>query len=295
MAAGILAYRDRSDSSSSASIRPHHPPYLGPKGGGNGWIPSRATPRSILWAVGDGANGGPDSRAVAAMVAANRVDRFLYLGDVYETGTASEYATRYRPVYGRFDAISAPTVGNHEWINVATGYVPYWTGVRGTPPPFWYAFAVSGWQLISLNSNLPAGEGSPQLDWLRSTIRRTPRYGNCRIAFMHHPRFSSGLHGDATTLDAAFRALSGHATIFLAGHNHDMERLRPVNGITQYVEGAGGDELKPVNPRDTRDAFVNDTQYGALRLKLQPGRAVLSFVAESGAVLDRSTVGCAQQ
>jgi hypothetical protein len=269
-----------------------HSPYLGPRNGGNGWMRSRPKRVSIVWAIGDGADGGPDSRSVAAMVGAQRVDRLLYLGDVYETGTASEFQANYDPPYHRFDPITAPTIGNHEWPNIATGYVPYWTSVRGTPPPLSYAFAASGWQLISLNSNLPSSPD--QLDWLRTEVDRTPRYGNCRLAFMHHPIFSAGLHGDLSALQGIFGELRGHASIVLAGHDHDMQRLRPVDGITPYVDGAGGRELYPVDRTDSRLAFADDTHRGALRIKLRPGRAVLAFIAEDGTVLDRSRVACRQ-
>jgi hypothetical protein len=255
-----------------------HSPYLGPRTAGDGWMRSRPKTLSIVWAIGDGADGGSDSRSVAGMVAGHRVDRVLYLGDVYETGTASEFQANYDSAYHRFDPITAPTVGNHEWSNIGTGYVPYWTAVRGTPPPLWYSFAASGWQLISLNSNVPTS--ADQLAWLGSRIRQTPRYGNCRIAFMHHPIFSAGLHGDLTSLQGVLGELEGHASIVLAGHDHD---------------GAGGRELYPVNRADSRVAFADDTHHGALRIKLRPGRAVLTFVAEDGTTLDRSTVNCRQR
>jgi hypothetical protein len=266
-------------------------PYLGPRGA-DGWMPSRAKPHSIVWAVGDAADGSLSSEAVAGVVANHRVDRFLYLGDVYGTGTAAEFASNYRPIYGRFDAITAPTIGNHEWPNVATGYVPYWTAARGTPPPFRYAFAASGWQLISLNSNLPSDPA--QEEWLGREIRSTPRYGDCRIAFMHHPRYSAGLHGDLHGLQGIFDELRGHASIALAGHDHDMQRLHAIDGIRPFVDGAGGAELYPVNRDDPRLAFFDDTHHGALRIELSPGRAVLSFVDQEGRTLDRSAVGCRQ-
>jgi hypothetical protein len=267
------------------------PSYLGPRDR-HGWMPSRAKPHSTVWAVGDAADGSPTSEAVAGMVADHRVDRLLYLGDVYGTGTAAEFASNYRPTYGRFDAITAPTIGNHEWPNVATGYVPYWTAARGTPPPLRYGSAVSGWQLISLNSNLP---GDPaQEAWLGRQIRSTPRFGDCRIAFMHHPRYSAGLHGDLQGLQGIFDELRGHASIALAGHDHDMQRLHPIDGITPFVDGGGGAELYPVNRDDARLAFFDDTHHGALRIELSPGRAVVSFVDQEGTTLDRSAVTCHQ-
>jgi hypothetical protein len=176
---------------------------------------------------------------------------------------------------------------------VATGYVPYWTAARGTPPPVWYAFGASGWQLISLNSNLPTDPA--QEAWLRQQINKTPRYGDCRIAFMHHPRYSAGLHGDLHGLQGIFDELGGNASIALAGHDHDMQRLHPIDGVTPFVDGAGGQELYPVNRDDPRLAFFDDSHHGALRIMLRPGRAALTFVAQDGARLDRSAVACRQR
>ena len=266
-------------------------PYLGPRGG-NSWVPSRVKPHSVVWAVGDAADGTLAAGGVAGMVRNQRVDRLLYLGDVYDTGTSGEFRRNYQPLYGSLGKVTAPTIGNHEWPNLATGYVPYWTSVRGAPPPLRYAFAVSGWQLISLNSNLPTDPA--QEEWLQREIAKTPRYGDCRIAFMHHPRYSAGLHGDLTGLQGLFDELRGHATIALAGHDHDMQRLHPIDGIAPFVDGAGGQELYPVNRDDPRLAFFDDTHHGALRLDLRPGSATLSFVDQNGAVLERSDIACHQ-
>jgi hypothetical protein len=293
--AAAATIRHETDGEAPRAAQSRQEPYLGSAGAGRDWMPSRASPRSVVWAVGDGADGSAEGQEVAEMVAANRVDRLLYLGDVYDSGTEAEFSANYRPLFGRFDGVTAPEIGNHEWPNVATGYVPYWSSVRGSPPPLWYSFAVSGWQLLGLNSNSPSDTSPRQLAWLRRTIRRTPRYGDCRIAFMHHPRYSAGLHGDTDELDGLTDELSGHATLLVAGHDHDMERLRPVGGLTQLVAGSGGAELYPANEADGRLAFSDDTHHGALRLALRPGRAILSFVAVDGTVLDRSAVSCTQE
>src|SRR5688572_23834099 len=54
---------------------------------------------AVVWAVGDGADGGAKSRRVADMVARSKPDRLLYLGDVYDEGTREEYENNYKPVY----------------------------------------------------------------------------------------------------------------------------------------------------------------------------------------------------
>jgi acid phosphatase type 7 len=256
---------------------------------GSGQAPPPAPARhAVLWAVGDGANGGSEGRAVAARIAAGRVDRLLYLGDVYEDGTASEFRGNYARTYGRLAGRTAPTPGNHDWPNHATGYDPYWRRALRGALPHWYAFRAGGWQVISLNSEAPHGRDSPQVRWLRARVRAP---GTCRIAYWHRPRLSAGRHGDQDDVAPLWDALRGRATIVLSGHDHDMQRLRPVDGITQFVSGAGGNGLYRVR-RDDRVAFADDRDHGALRLDLRPGRATWAFVTDAGRVLDRGTLRC---
>jgi hypothetical protein len=98
-------------------------------------------------------------------------------------------------------------------------------------------------------------------------------------------------HGDQEDMAPLWDALRGHAAIVLAGYAHDMQRFRPIDGITQFVSGAGGDELYALR-RDARLAFGDDRTYGALRLRLRPGAAAYAFVAVKGRILDSGTVRC---
>ena len=245
--------------------------------------------RAVIWAVGDGANGSAEAKAVAARIANGPVDRLLYLGDVYEDGTAQEFRDNYATTYGRLARVTAPTSGNHDAPNEASGYDPYWRRTLGAPPADWYAFRAGGWQLISLDSEDPHEEGSAQHRWLQRQLRAA---GTCRIAFWHRARFSADTHhGDQEQMAPLWNALRGHAAIVLTGHAHNMQRFRPIDGITQFVSGAGGDELYPLR-RDARLAFGDDHTYGALRLRLRPGAAAYAFVAADGRSLDSGTVRC---
>jgi len=98
---------------------------------------------------------------MASMIAARHVDKFLYLGDVYESGSSGDYAQTYDPSYGLLKAITAPTPGNYEWIPRAGGYNPYWAAVHGSAPPSYYSFRVGRWQFLDLNSEDPHGQPSP--------------------------------------------------------------------------------------------------------------------------------------
>ena len=245
---------------------------------------------AVVWAVGDGADGGKEAREVARLIARDRPHRVLYLGDVYEDGTAEEFARNFAPVYGALARRMAPTPGNHEWPNHTEGYDPYWARVHGRPTPAYYAFRAGGWQLLSLNSEAPHDEGSRQVRWLRARVRGR---GTCRLAFWHRPRYSAGTrHGDQRDVEPLWAPLRGRAALVLNGHEHNMQRLRPRDGITELISGAGGRSLYGINNRRPDLAFGEDDRYGALRLELRAGRATYRFVASSGAVLDAGAVRC---
>jgi 3',5'-cyclic AMP phosphodiesterase CpdA len=264
-----------------------------PIGGARAGVPGDPAPpgpagHAVVWAVGDGADGSDAARGVAGRIAAARPDRVLYLGDVYEHGTRADFERNYATTYGRLAAVTAPTPGNHEWQNHTTGYDPYWRRLLHRRIGSFYAFRAGGWELLSLNSEVDHDRGSRQERWLRARVRAG---GTCRIAFWHRPRYSAGLHRDQDDIRPLWDALRGRAAIVLGGHDHDMQRFKPIDGMTQFVSGAGGRERYSVR-RDSRLAFANDTDYGALRLELRPGTAAYAFVDSAGRVLDRGTIRC---
>jgi hypothetical protein len=277
------------------AARPEGPGTVRPPAGV--FVPSVPGERAVLWAVGDGADGSARARALAARIAAGPIDRLLYLGDVYGSGgllsvlrgdgSAEDFRRHYATVYGRLASRTAPTPGNHEWPRRREGYDAYWTQVHG-PPPAYYAFDAAGWRILSLNSEAPHDTGSAQLRWLTREVRPA---GTCRLAFWHRPRHSAGRQGDQPDVAPLWDALEGRARIVLGGHDHNMQRLRPIRGLTQWISGAGGRELHATH-RDRRVAFSADGTLGALRIDLRPGRALLRFVARDGRVLDRHRVTC---
>jgi hypothetical protein len=244
-----------------------------------------------VWAVGDGGVSGRADDALASRVARRGIDRLLYLGDVYESGTAMEYARNYAPSWGRFKRITRPTPGNHEWDNRLDGYDPYW----GSRAPrngggHYYSFNLGGWHFVSLNSQEDSGPRSAQAAWLRRDLERYP--GTCTIAFHHRPRFASGGHGDAPDLEPLYARLAGRAAALLSGHNHNYERLRPERGVVQFVVGSGGRELDRVDRSDRRLAAYDDESHGALELVLRRRRAEYRYVRTDGTMGDSGALPC---
>ena len=253
-------------------------------------VPSDASQRVVVWAVGDGADGDREARRVARLIERDRPDRFLYLGDVYDEGTAEEFAENYDTVYGGLAERTAPTPGNHEWFNHAEGYDPYWEKEHGREPHHYYSFRTGGWQIISLNSETEHGPS-----------RRRPPGCARRCAVEARAAWRSGtvratapasVTATSPTCSRSGMRSKGRAAVVVNGHEHDMQRFAPRDGITELVSGAGGADLYTVDKQYKGLAFGNDDEFGALRLELSPGAATYRFVTSQGATIDSGKVAC---
>ena len=248
---------------------------------------------AVVWAVGDAADGTGASRRLARMLTSRRVDRLLYLGDVYgssdvEEGTLEAFEEHYDPLYGKLARRTAPTPGNHEWPGRDGAYDAYWREAAGRPAEHSYAFDLAGWEILSVNSEEDLARGSRQERWLRSELTES---GTCRVVFSHRSRYSAGRHGDDPELQAVWDALRGRAVIAIAAHDHNLQRMRPIDGITQFISGAGGANLYELHD-DERLAFGDASTQGVLRLELRPGRADHAFIDDEGRRLDGGSLTC---
>jgi len=244
---------------------------------------------ATIWAVGDAAAPTEAAEEVARLVNAKPLDRFLYLGDVYEDGTRDEFDRHYAPLYGDIRDRTLPTPGNHDAESFDEGYAPFWSQVSDGPVPAHYAEQVAGWKIVSVNSEGGVDADDAQVRWLEEQMAGP---GKCRLAFWHTPRYSAGKHGDSANVEALWSAVEGRATLLVNAHDHNMQRMRPREGTLALIAGSGGNGLYPVRDDDPRLAWGDDRHYGALRLRLEPGRADWSFVSAAGDELDSGTVRC---
>jgi hypothetical protein len=151
-------------------------------------------------------------------------------GDLaHSRGTALEFANCYRPTWGRFKDRTRPVPGNHEYRTAgASGYFGYW-GPQARPDGHSYcSFDLGDWHLVALDTNLAVSADSAQVRWLRSDLAGSA--ARCKLAFFHHPRFSSGKHGNHPGMEPIFKILyGGRVSVVLTGHYHHYERFALLN------------------------------------------------------------------
>jgi acid phosphatase type 7 len=231
----------------------------------------------------------------------------LNLGDnQYENGTLAKYQASYQPTWGRLDAIIRPVPGNHEYVTAgAAGYFSYFGAAAGDPAKGYSSYDLGGWHLIALNSNCAAvggcGAGSLQGQWLAADLAAHP--GTCTLAYWHHPRFSSGPHGNDAISDPFWQALyAAGADVVLNGHDHIYERFAPqgpagaadpARGIRQFTVGTGGKNLTSIQVVKANSEVRNASAFGVLEMTLHPNGYAWRFLsAPGGAVLDQGASLC---
>lgn len=219
------------------------------------------------------------------------------LGDnAYDNGSKQEYASCYDPTWGRHLDRTRPAPGNHEYNTAgAAGYFGYFGDRAGPGTRGYYAYTRGAWRIYALNSNCTriggCGKGSAELRWLKADLAAHP--SKCVLAYWHHPRYSSGEHGNNTSMDAIWDTLyRGRVELVLAGHDHDYERFAPKNdvgkkdvarGITSFVVGSGGTE-RFYRFTDIKAGSVarQSNTWGVLRLTLSTTGWSSQFIPVAG-------------
>jgi Ca2+-binding RTX toxin-like protein len=263
------------------------------------------------------------------------------LGDnAYDSGTSQEFAHCYdnyklpsegggvfdptRSYYwGQYKALIKPAVGNHEYetpgstaSSGASGYFGYF-GNAASPTETactvdckgYYSYDLGSWHVVVLNSNCDkvggCGPGSPQEVWLQNDLQNDlqahPSGQACTLAYWHHPRFSSGPHGNNTLVDPFWNDLyQAGAEVVLNGHDHDYERFAPqtssgvedpAQGISEFVVGTGGKSHYAFRTIQPNSKVRNSDTYGVLKLTFHASSYDWQFVPQAGKTFSDSGSG----
>lgn len=269
----------------------------------------------LVVAVGDAVCGTGTSSTdpcehatVAALITSLNPTAVLLLGDLqYENGTLADFNTYFHPTFGAFKTISRPAPGNHEYNTTgAKGYYDYFNGVAvqtgqaGDRSKGYFSFNLGTWHIVVLNSNCSAiggcNAGSAQEQWLRADLAASA--STCTLAYWHHSRFSSGLHGNNTAVQPLWQALYDFgAEVVLTGHDHNYERFAPqtatgsldqAKGIRAFVVGTGGKEHRAFSTIRANSEVRNNDSFGVLQMALRANSYDWQFASTPGGPLNDS-------
>jgi acid phosphatase type 7 len=256
---------------------------------------------AVLVGAGDIASCGwsPDS-ATAALLDAIPGTVFTAGDNAYPNGTAGQFAECYQPTWGRHKDRTRPAPGNHDYRTDDGGpYYRYFGANAGPAGRGYYSYELAGWHIISLNSNVNMALGSAQERWLRADLAAHP--ARCTLAYWHHPRFSSGEHGNSTKPEPLWQALyDAGADVVISGHDHTYERFAPqtpagrpdpARGIRAFVVGTGGASFYDFPTRARNSEVRHNKTHGVIKFTLRPDGYDWEFVPAAGGTFTDSGTG----
>ena len=280
------------------------------------------TGASVMIGVGDiavcGTNGDErTAQLVDSVLRADSVakvsDEVFTLGDnAYPDGSASSFALCFGPSWG--DSAKGimrrihPSPGNHEHQSVgASPYYQYFGSRAGSSKKGYYSYDVGEWHVVVLNSEIivsaafTLADRKAQEDWLRADLKTSPRL--CAVAYWHNPRYSSGWHGSDIALQPVWQILfDAGVDLVLTGHDHDYERYLPqdaagvadtVHGMTEYVVGTGGGDLRGFASAPTPNSAARvEGYFGVLKLTLGKAEYRAAFLDVNGRTWDPAGGKC---
>lgn len=264
-------------------------------------------PDAVLVGAGDIAGCDWDSDEATAALLDDLDGTIFTAGDnVYPEGRPSTFADCFDPTWGRHLERIRPAPGNHDWRSGSLdAYLDYFgpAAVNDDGDP-WYAYDLGAWRIIVLDSDCDDVGGcdadSPQGRWLADELATTS--ARCTLAIWHHPRYSSGFHGDDRDVQPFWEALyEAGADVVVTGHDHDYERFAPLDangdedrerGLRQFVVGTGGVTLREFEEPKPHSELRLTVTHGVIEFTLKDGSYAWRWIPIDGDVTDAGTASC---
>jgi len=240
----------------------------------------------------------------AALLGAIAPAVVITMGDnQYDDAHLADFRNYFDKSWGKFKSIMRPVPGNHETYDEPplAGYKSYFGSIATPNGKTYYSWDMGAWHFVALDSNdfvpndfADAAADPPQLAWLKNDLAATRR--PCIAAYFHHPRFSSGDHGDNLGSAALWSTLvDNKVDLVLNGHDHHYERFVPQDaaghasslGPVQIIGGSGGTTPYDIHAAHATTAkLVSD--FGVIKLHLTDSTFATQLIGLDGMVLDSS-------
>ena len=204
--------------------------------------------------IGDSGKDSKGQLLVAESLKNENCDQVRHTGDIiYPNGLESvndpEFENRFYKYYKEMldSGISFyMSQGNHDyrknpsvWLDLANKYEMI------KAPSLYYANIYEDICFVTIDTN---SKFWAQNSWIQDFKSKYSEQCKLNIAFGHHPRYSSGVHGNAQFFVKLFlkNSVIGKFDGYIAGHDHHQEDYGVKKGTHHLITGGAG-EFRTVN------------------------------------------------
>jgi hypothetical protein len=247
-------------------------------------------------AFGDFGTGTSEQQQVASAIMTyhqqSPFDIGITVGDnFYPIGIESlkdpRWQTWWEDMYGPLKIVFYPVLGNHDWYDFDSPAAQILYSDHSSswkmPAPY-YTFVAGPVQFFALDTQEIS---QIQLKWFEEELGKSQ--ATWKVVYAHHPIFSDGYHGDNEVLKEQLMPLMrNRVDLYLTGHEHDMQHLRPVDGVNFVISGGGGRTLRP--PRPTSRALFAREAFGFTILEANATQLDIRMVGADAQVMHQFTL-----
>jgi 3',5'-cyclic AMP phosphodiesterase CpdA len=236
---------------------------------------------------GDTRDGHSVHRQLIELVDRELIDFTVHTGDmVQQGGVKGEWLQFFqieRPLL--LDTPIIPAIGNHD-VSGRNYFQRYflhdlWAGNQN-----YFVLDWGNLRLLVLDTGIECRDGCAQYAFAERALREGQRKGQLMAIMLHYPPYSSGEHGSSLEVQRPVAALARKhgVELVIAGHDHDYERTRSLDGTVYVVSGSGGAPIRPVNPRSFTAEARTEPHY--VLVDVESDRMILRAVNLQGDTFD---------
>jgi predicted phosphodiesterase len=236
---------------------------------------------------GDTRDGHSVHRQLIEMVDRELIDFTVHTGDmVQQGGVRGEWLQFFqieRPLL--VDTPIVPAVGNHD-VSGRDYFRQYFLHDLWAANKNYFVLDWGNLRLLVLDTGIECRDGCAQYAFAERALREGQKKGQLMAIMLHYPPYSSGEHGSQLEVQRPVAALAKKhgVELVIAGHDHDYERTRSIDGTTYMVSGSGGAPIRPVNPRSFTAEARTEPHY--VLIDVESDRMILRAVNLQGDTFD---------
>ena len=239
--------------------------------------------------IGDTGTGDSEQYETASVII-NYRQKFpftfaIMLGDnMYGSERPQDFVNKFEKPYKKLldDKVEFnAALGNHDDPNQIY-YKPFNLGGKR-----YHTFKMGNARFFALDSNYLDPE---QIQWLEKELQSSG--SDWKIAYFHHPMYSSAYHGPAVEVRNALEPLflKYGVSVVLAGHEHVYERIAPQKGIYYFVQGGAAKLRANDIEKSAETAKGFDTDRSFTLMEIAGDELFFQTISRKGQTVDSGVV-----
>ena len=265
-------------------------------------VTPEARPIHVL-AFGDFGTASPQQMQLAGVMRQFEVkqpfDFGITLGDnFYPIGVNSpddpQWKTKWDDVYNPLGIPFYATLGNHDYIQAdgpAAEIVHTQRSQSWRMPASYYTYTAGPVQFFAIDTIELSDSALPnkEMAWLNAELAKSK--AKWKVVYGHYQIYSATRGDEQNLIQRLLPILRNRADVYLCGHDHNLQELKPEAGVHFFVSGGGGAGVYPFRqPNYAHNGQFKEVDFGFTILDATDSELKMTFIGLKGQEMYSSVI-----